>query len=142
MEEFYNKDINKYYNSLQMGLHHNFYFGRNNADITEWLEYFISIMADTFELVCNRVKEIYINTKEEISIIDTLDKMQRWVANFIKNNGKIKAKDIATHFKINLDTANNWIKKWIDKGFLERYNDIQKRNIDYILTEKYRNNLK
>lgn len=142
MEEFYNKDINKYYNSLQMGLHHNFYFGRNNADITEWLEYFISIMADTFELVCNRVKEIYINTKEEISIIDTLDKMQRWVANFIKNNGKIKAKDIATHFKINLDTANNWIKKWIDKGFLERYNDIQKRNIDYILTEKYRNDLK
>lgn len=142
MEEFYNKDINKYYNSLQMGLHHNFYFGRNNADITEWLEYFISIMADTFELVCNRVKEIYINTKEEISIIDTLDKMQRWVANFIKNNGKIKAKDIVTHFKINLDTANNWIKKWIDKGFLERYNDIQKRNIDYILTEKYRNNLK
>lgn len=142
MEEFYNKDINKYYNSLQMGLHHNFYFGRNNADITEWLEYFISIMADTFELVGNRVKEIYINTKEEISIIDTLDKMQRWVANFIKNNGKIKAKDIATHFKINLDTANNWIKKWIDKGFLKRYNDIQKRNIDYILTEKYRNNLK
>lgn len=68
--------------------------------------------------------------------------MQRWVANFIKNNGKIKAKDIATHFKINLDTANNWIKKWIDKGFLERYNDIQKRNIDYILTEKYRNDLK
>ncbi len=142
MEEFYNKDINKYYNSLQMGLHHNFYFGRNNADITEWLEYFISIMADTFELVCNRVKEIYINTKEEISIIDTLDKMQRWVANFIKNNGKIKAKDIVTHFKINLDTANNWIKKWIDKVFLERYNDIQKRNIDYILTEKYRNDLK
>lgn len=142
MEEFYNKDINKYYNSLQMGLHHNFYFGRNNADITEWLEYFISIMADTFELVCNRVKEIYINTKEEISIIDTLDKMQRWVANFIKNNGKIKAKDIVTHLKINLDTANNWIKKWIDKVFLERYNDIQKRNIDYILTEKYRNDLK
>ena len=142
MEEFYNKDINKYYNSLQMGLHHNFYFGRNNADITEWLEYFVSIMADTFEIVGNRVKEIYKNSKEEISIIDTLDKRERWVANFIKNNGKIKAKDIVTHFKINLDTANNWIKKWIDKGFLERYNDIQKRNIDYILTEKYRNDLK
>ena len=142
MEEFYDKDINDYYNSLQMGLHHNFYFGRNDADITEWLEYFISIMADTFELVGNRVKEIYINTKEEISIIDTLDKMERWVANFIKNNGKIKAKDIANHFKINLDTANNWVKKWIDKGFLERHNDIQKRNIDYILTEKYRNSLK
>ncbi len=35
MEEFYDKNIDEYYNSLQMGLHHNFYFGRNEADITE-----------------------------------------------------------------------------------------------------------
>ena len=115
VEEFYDKNIDEYYNSLQMGLHHNFYFGRNNADITEWLEYFISTMADTFETVGNKVKDIYRNSKEEISVIDTMDKRERWVANFIVNNEKIKARDIANHFKINLDTANNWIKKWIDK---------------------------
>ena len=110
VEEFYDKNIDEYYNSLQMGLHHNFYFGRNNADITEWLEYFISTMADTFETVGNKVKDIYRNSKEEISVIDTMDKRERWVANFIINNEKIKARDIANHFKINLDTANNWIK--------------------------------
>ena len=53
MEEFYDKNINDYYNSLQMGIHHNFYFGRKDADITEWLEYFISTMANTFEAVGN-----------------------------------------------------------------------------------------
>ena len=142
VEEFYDKDIDKYYNSLQMGLHHNFYFGRNQADITEWLEYFISVMANTFETVGNRVKEIYINSKEEINIIDTLDKRERWVANFIINNGKIKAKDIANHFRINLDTANNWIKKWQEKEFLMRSNNKQIRNVDYILTAKYNNKLK
>ena len=110
VEEFYDKNIDEYYNSLQMGLHHNFYFGRNNADITEWLEYFISTMADTFETVGNKVKDIYRNSKEEISVIDTMDKRERWVANFIINNEKIKARDIANHFKINLDTANKWIK--------------------------------
>lgn len=110
VEEFYDKNIDEYYNSLQMGLHHNFYFGRNNADITEWLEYFISTMADTFETVGNKVKDIYRNSKEEISVIDTMDKRERWVANFIINNEKIKVRDIANHFKINLDTANNWIK--------------------------------
>ena len=116
MEEFYDKNIDGYYNSLQIGLHHNFYFGRNEADITEWLEYFISVMANTFEAVGNRVKEIYKNSKQEINIIDTLDKRERWVANYIITN-KIKSKDIASHFKINLDTANNWIKKWTQKHF-------------------------
>ncbi len=137
MEEFYDKNIDEYYNSLQMGLHHNFYFGRNEADITEWLEYFISIMANTFEAVGNRVKEIYNNSKEEISLVDTLDKRERWVANYVINNEKIKAKDIANHFKISIDTANNWIKKWIERDFLMRYDQKQLRNIDYILTEKY-----
>ena len=142
MEEFYDKNINDYYNSLQMGLHHNFYFGRKDADITEWLEYFISTMANTFEAVGNRVKEIYLNSKEEVNILDTLDKRERWIANYILNNGKIKAKDIASHFKINLDTANNWIKEWVNRGFLVRENDKQIRNVDYILTEKYQQKIK
>lgn len=142
MEEFYDKNIDEYYNSLQMGLHHNFYFGRNEADITEWLEYFISVMANTFEAVGNRVKEIYKNSKQEMNIIDTLDKRERWVANYIITNNKIKAKDIANHFKINLDTANNWIKKWTQKDFLKRLDDKQIRNVDYILTDKYIENLK
>lgn len=137
MEEFYDKNINDYYNSLQMGLHHNFYFGRNSADITEWIEYFVSIMAETFESVGKRVEEIYKNGINEISIIDTLDKRERWVANYIINHEKIKAKDIKEHFKINLDTANNWIKRWIETGFLIRADAKQIRNVDYILSEKY-----
>ena len=142
MEEFYDKNINEYYNSLQMGLSHNFYFGRCNANITEWLEYFISIMANTFETVGNRVKEIYKNSQEEINIMDTLDKRERWVANYLINYEKVKAKDIAIHFKINLDTANNRIKKWIEKGFLRRKDDKQIRNVDYVLTDKYLEKLK
>ncbi len=142
VEEFYDKNIDDYYNSLQMGLHHNFYFGRKDADITQWLEYFIETMANTFEAVGERVKEIYKNSKEEMNIIDTLDKRERWVANYIITNNKIKAKDIANHFKINIDTANNWIKKWIEKEFLQRLDDKQIRNVDYILTKKYYDELK
>ena len=71
-----------------------------------------------------------------------LDKREKWVANYIITNNKIKAKDIANHFKINLDTANNWIKKWIENDFLKKYNDKQIRNIDYVLTEIYYEKLK
>ena len=51
MEEFYDKNIDDYYNSLQMNLNHNFYYGRKDADITQWLEYFVGVMASTFETV-------------------------------------------------------------------------------------------
>ena len=105
-------------------------------------ERFISVMANTFQMVGDRVKEIYENNKDEINVFDTLDKRERWVANFIINNGKIKAKHIANNFKINLDTANNWIKKWLDNGFLVRFDDKQIRNVDYVLNNKYRDKMK
>ena len=71
-----------------------------------------------------------------------MDKRERWIVNYILTNKKIKAKDIANHFKINVDTANNWIKKWIEKEFLMRYDSKQIRNIDYILIPKYYKKLK
>ena len=94
-------------------------------------------MANTFEAVGEKVKEIYLKSKDEINIIDTLDKRERWVANYIINNEKIKSRDIADHFKINLDTANNWVKKWLEKEFLIRCDEKQIRNVDYKLAKKY-----
>jgi len=142
MEEFYDKNIDDYYNSLQMNLNHNFYYGRKDADITKWLEYFVGIMANTFEIVQKKVEELYEDNKSGLDIIDTLDKRERWVANYILTNNRIKAKVIAIHFKISVDTANNWIKKWIEKGFLERYDNEQIRNVDYVLSDKYYEKLK
>lgn len=49
---------------------------------------------------------------------------------------------MANQFKINIDTANNWVKKWIGKEFLQRFDDKQIRNVDYVLTPKYYNELK
>ena len=77
-----------------------------------------------------------------VSFSDGNSRTSRLLANYILNNGKIKAKDIASHFKINLDTANNWIKEWINRGFLVRENNKQIRNVDYILTEKYQEKIK
>lgn len=142
MEEFYDKNIDDYYNSLQMNLNHNFYYGRKDADITQWLEYFVGVMASTFETVQKKVEELYENNEVKLDIVDTLDKRERWVANYVITNNKIKAKAIALHFKISIDTANNWIKKWVEKSFLERYDNEQIRNVDYVLCEKYYEKLK
>ena len=83
------------------------------AFYTEW---FMNRYKEGYVMVRNPfnyhlVNEIYLNSKEEVNILDTLDKRERWIANYILNNGKIKAKDIASHFKISLNTANNGIKE-------------------------------
>lgn len=44
-EEFFDADRARYYGSLQMGLHFDFYEGRHDADLTEWIEYFVETMA-------------------------------------------------------------------------------------------------
>ena len=87
-----------------------------------------------------QILNIKIIKKKWISLILYIKK--RFVANYIITNNKIKAKDIANHFKINIDTANNWIKKLIEKEFLQRFDDNQIRNVDYVLTKKYYNELK
>lgn len=114
------------------------------AFYTEW---FMNRYKEGYVMVRNPfnyhlVNEIYLNSKEEVNILDTLDKRERWIANYILNNGKIKAKDIASHFKISLNTANNWIKEWLENGFLVKENDKQIRNVDYILTKKYQEKIK
>lgn len=79
------------------------------------------------------IEDIDVFTKDGITAIQ---------CKYYDANEKIKAKDIANHFKINLDTDNNWIKKWIGKEFLIRFDNKQIRNVDYILTDKYSENVK
>ena len=54
MEEFYDKDLQRYYDSLQMDLNHNYYFGRNNADLTIWVTYFLDVMGEVFENISKK----------------------------------------------------------------------------------------
>ena len=42
LETYYDRDLGTYYESLQMGLHHDYYFGRHDADLTQWLSFFLA----------------------------------------------------------------------------------------------------
>ncbi len=137
MEEFYDKDIQRYYGSLQMGLHHNYYFGRNNAELTPWITYFLEVMAGVFEEVNRRVKSLYYETSNQPGLLKDLDKRERWVANFILQKGVIRTTDMIEHFKIDKKTAMNWLKGWEKNGFLAREAPSKKRYIGFILDSKY-----
>lgn len=56
LEQYYDRHLSAYYDNLHMGLHHNYYFGRNEADITRWLEFFIGGVAEVFHDTAKIVK--------------------------------------------------------------------------------------
>ena len=57
LEEHHAKDLQGYYQALTVHPHHNYYFGRSEADLTAWLEYFISSLAEVFEAVRCRAQK-------------------------------------------------------------------------------------
>ena len=57
LEEHYARDLQSYYRALTTHPHHNYYFGRSEADLTPWLEYFISTLADVFETVRQKAQK-------------------------------------------------------------------------------------
>ena len=57
LEEYYAKDLIRYYDALQTHPHHNYYYGRHEADITSWLEYFIAGVANAFDKVNEHAKD-------------------------------------------------------------------------------------
>src|SRR3954451_23321759 len=48
LEEEHARDLTAYYRSLAIHPHHNYYEGRNAADLTPWLEYFLEVLATVF----------------------------------------------------------------------------------------------
>ena len=56
LEEYYARDLKSYYDAISRGEHHNYYFGRAQAEMTPWIEYFVLGMLDAFKNVKNRAK--------------------------------------------------------------------------------------
>jgi cell filamentation protein, protein adenylyltransferase len=49
IEEQFDRDLSSYYDALQMNLHHNYYYGRHDPDLTPWLEFFLKNMSVVFQ---------------------------------------------------------------------------------------------
>ena len=48
LDEYYARDLGNYYEALTVGPSHNYYMGRAEADITNWLEYFCNGIVESF----------------------------------------------------------------------------------------------
>jgi Fic family protein len=120
LEEYYARNLGAYYEAISIGPSHNYYVGRAEADITNWIEYFIEGMAISFENVLNRMAESSHKTSTDKSeMIKKLDPRQRKTLVLFEEFEIVTAKQIGELFGFKPRTNAKICKEWVDSGFLQ-----------------------
>jgi len=139
LEEFYAEDLEGYYDALVTHPNHNYYFGRNKADITPWLDYFLKGMVVIFERVAEEVERYSQGETddEHIELLRPLDQRARRVLGLFAKQDSIKSSDVANLLGISTRQARLLLSQWVKQGWLE-ITDPSRRGRKYRLGEAYR----
>jgi len=138
LEEYYAKNLLGYYRAISVGPSHNYYFGRAESDITDWIEFFTEGMAFAFEKVVSQM--IVSNEKGEkdfSELMRTLDPKQRKSLELFKEYDVVTSKQIGDLFGFQPRTNAALCKKWVEAGFLE-ITDSSLKSRKYCLAKKYK----
>ena len=138
LEEYYAKDLIRYYDTLQTHPHHNYYYGRHEADITSWLEYFIAGVADAFGKVNEHAKDEKVKgfTADKSPVLRELDIKQRKVLELFAEFKEVNSMQIADILGVSAQSARALLRQWIAEGFLQYANESKKART-YRLAEKF-----
>ncbi len=137
LEEYYARDLKAYYDALTVGPSHNYYMGRADTNITQWIDYFIEGMAAAFEKVRDQaVREAATGGGDLTKVLRKLDAKQRRALALFQKSDEITAKDVAGLFGYQSRNAALLCKRWVEKGFLEA-TDLAKKSRRYRLGAEY-----
>mgnify|MGYP000123786003 CR=1 FL=1 len=141
LEEYYAKNLQGYYNALNIGKSHNYYLGRAEADITPFLEYFIGGMGISFKSVREKAEQL--NKKQPLNILSEqhqslreLKPIQKQVLSLFIKQKKVTTDDIAEHLGLKYRSSYSLVKKWLQGKFIQIENPSKKART-YSLTEKW-----
>ena len=137
LEEYYAKDLPAYYRALTIGPSHNYYMGRAEAEITSWVGYFCSGMAQSFEKVqAHAQKASNAQSIDQSPLLRNLDAKQRRVLDLFSLHNTITAKQIGELFGFQPRTARALCLKWKKSGFIIAVDESRKGR-KYKLSQKY-----
>lgn len=139
LENFYDRNLKEYYRALQLGLSHNYYFGRNSADLTPWLEYFLNGIAEVFaeaaEIVKRKNSELL---KVEPELIRTLDPLQRILfRQLVFKQQSITITELCRLLDVGERTVRDKARKWMEEEFLEPKDPEAQRIRTVVLHKQY-----
>jgi Fic family protein len=133
LEEYYARNLNAYYEALDVGESHNYYMGRAESDLTDFIAYFCRGMADSFASVRQQATQAGTRQAEDQSDwLRKLDPRERQLVAFLKHEGTATTKQIAEQLGLSTRTVTALCRQWIESGLLELH-DPSKKNRSYSL---------
>ncbi len=135
LEEYYARNLTAYYQALTVGPSHNYYLGRAESDITQWVAYFIEGMAASFEKVRDQARR-EAGSRDQSRLLRELDPKQRKALTLFEGAREISAKDIGVLFGFQPRTAAALCQRWAGEGFLVVAN-ASKKTRRYRLADTY-----
>jgi Fic family protein len=138
LEEEHARDLAAYYRSLAVHPHHNYYEGRDTADLTSWVEYFLTVLATAFtsakEEVLSAARE---DSRDEPEALRRLDARARAALALFTRQDRITAPEVARLLGLSDRTARLLLQKWTADGWLIVV-DPSRRGRVYELSAGYR----
>jgi Fic family protein len=138
LEEYYARNLGAYYAALTIGPSHNYYGGRAESDITQWVDYFCQGVAESFENVKRQAQAAAQKGGPDRSrLLRTLDPRQRKSLELFRRADIITSRDIEELFTISQRTARVLLSQWVENGFVVVL-DPAKKSRKYGLSRKLR----
>lgn len=135
LEEYYANDLNGYYRALAVHEHHNYYEGRERADLTPWIGYFVRGVAEVFGKIKVRAAASS-NSQDRFMEIRKLDVAQRKIMELFVEFKEVTSMQIAQYLGLSQQSGRLLANRWIDAGFLKLANSSKKAR-KYCLSEQY-----
>lgn len=133
LEEYYANDLPAYYRALDVGGHHNYYFGRVDADVISWLEYFAKGVFQSF----SKVREVVAQpSPPDLLDLRELDPRQRKVMGLFYEFREVSAAQVSQWLAISPRSAAQLCRTWVDEGFLT-YGNPSRKARSYLLAPRY-----
>jgi len=137
LEEYYARNLSAYYEAISVGPSHNYYEGRVESDITQWVEYFVSGMAHSFEKVAKQMsRSAGIAGEDHETLLRELDPKKRKVLELFKQFAMVTSAQVGQLFGFKSRTSAQLCKDWVEEGFLVVANPSNKKR-SYTLASRY-----
>jgi len=137
LEEYYAVNLPAYYNALTVGETHNYYFGRVEADVTEFIDYFCLGMAVAFTKVKEQAEKAQsLGRTDQSKTLRKLSPRKRQAFSLFKNQFEVTSLDMAKLFDLSPRNVQHLCQQWVNDGFLIITNSSKKKRL-YKLSDEF-----
>lgn len=127
LEEYYARSLSSYYEAITVGPSHNYYEGRAESDITQWVDYFVGGMTVSCENVIKHMTHSAMRgDQDHENLLRKLDPKKRKALELFQAFTTITAAQIGQLFGFRPRTSAQLCKDWVEEGFLAIVNPSNK----------------